>query len=486
MSLTATAERPTISPSLTQADGQTRELSPLLRPTSACVIGASPNRSKLANKILRNVLRAKGLDGIFPVNPGYKFVEGLQCFSSVLDIGRSVDMAIICLPAAKVLDALNDCIAGHVRAAVIISSGFAEMQTPEGRSLQEDLRQAAQGNIRILGPNTMGFYIPETGLDALFLDRETFVRPGRGGIALVTQSGSLGVYFMEELSTLDCGLSMFIGLGNELDVDECDVLEYLAHDPNTRAIGMYLESISDGERFFRVANDLARKKPMILLKGGRTSSGTKATGLHTGRLSGSYGAIKGIMEQTGIIEARDEVEILDLVRAFSTSVPVRGDRAMIVTNGGGNGIVCADILEEDRKGVLRLVDLAPDTKQALGRYLPPYISVSNPLDITAQASDNEYVKVLGHLCENRLCDVIILGLTTSGSISGALPERLSEVAGRYNMPLFVYLKGDAISASFQRKFERAGIPAYGSVRQAVRAANAVARWYKERDDIDTR
>ncbi len=457
----------------TTKPGAGSDLSVFFHPGSIAVIGATPKKGKLGNILLRNLM--DGNREIYPVNPKYQNIEGLEAYSCVLDIPDKADLAVISIKACHVPVEVRKCAQAGVKGIVVISSGFSELGD-EGKELEQDISDALAGTaIRLLGPNTLGYFAPYHGLDAMFLEKDTFDRPGKGGIALISQSGSLGVDFMETLSAMGSGLSVFAGLGNKLDIDEGDLIGYLAHDPNTRCIALYLEDVRDGQRFFEVCRALTGKKPIILLKGGRSSKGGKAASLHTGSMGGEYRVLKGIMDQLGIIEARDEVELTDMALALSELPEPRGDRGLIITNGGGNGIVAVDLIESQWQGAVKVVEPGPDFGRELGRILPEYISPGNPLDLTAEGGSGEYVEALELAAERDLVDFVILGITVSERIDGSMVEPVRRISSRYNLPVITYVKGG--KQDIIRAFNSAHIPTYPSVRRAVNAAGAFIEWH---------
>lgn len=448
--------------------GPDRSMEVLFKPRSVAVLGASADRTKAGSVILRSMM-ASGVEDVYPVNPKHDTLEGLKCYPTVLSIPDEVDLAIICVPAKAVPAMVRDCSMKGVRGTVIISSGFSELGTNDGHKLYEEVEEAWKcGPSRLLGPNTMGYCVPPTGMDVMFMDKETFPRPRPGGIAIISQSGSLGVSFMEELHHVGCGLSMFVGLGNILDIDECDVIEAAIKDPNTRCIALYLENVTDGERLVRTCRRCP--KPIIALKGGRSEGGGKAATLHTGRIGGTYRILKDILRQSGVIEAHDEVELIDYARAFSQVPTPKGERVLVLTNGGGNGIVAADILEGEWGSVMRLAPLKEELRQCLKTVMPEYITPSNPVDLGAQSTGEDYLKVLEAVAKQGDHDLIIVGITSNRGIWPSLPEGIGMIARRYQIPIVAYLKGNGVVDGLTRLFSTAGIPAYPSVRRAVNAA----------------
>ena len=464
-------------------------LAPFFNPRTVAVVGASPTPGKPGHILLRNLMEAGELERLYPVNPGHRSVLGLSCYPSVSSIQKPVDLVVVALPSRFVPAVVRDCVEADVPGVVVISSGFSELGSEEGRLLEAELGDIISGTrTRLLGPNTLGYYLPERNLDLLFLGKDTFKRPGPGGIALVSQSGSLGVDFMEELVQTGTGISLFLGLGNKLDICESAVLEFLKSDQKTHCVALYLENISQGARFLRLGRELSRHKPLILLKGGRSPGGSKAACLHTGRLGGSHRVLQGVMEQAGILEAGDEEELMDLARVFSCGQTPKGNRVLVLTNGGGNGIVAADLLEASSEGLgqqsLELVEIPEKRRKELRRLLPDFITPGNPLDLGSQAGGQEYLEALKFTCDTGLCDLVLLGLTPSDRLDVSIARDIGELAEERNMPVVVYLKGNTLRQELTQEFSAHSIPAYPSIRPAVLAARALVKWHLERDSRD--
>jgi acyl-CoA synthetase (NDP forming) len=457
------------------------DLGAFLAPRSVAVIGASADQSKVGNVLLRNLKAAACVEHLYPINAKHARIEGLECFPSVSDVPGSIDLAVVALPATAVPEAVEECVARGVAAVLVVSSGFSETG-PEGRGLERRIRAAIAGtSTRLLGPNTLGYYVPSQDLDVVFLERGTFPRPPAGHIGIVSQSGSLGVDFMFELSSAGSGISMFLGLGNKLDVDECDVLGQLAGDDDTRSIALYIESITDGPRFLEACQRVVDRKPLVLLKGGRSRGGGKATALHTGRMGGRYSVLKGVMDQLGVIEARDEVELIDLARGLAALPAPKGGRVLVITNGGGNGIVAIDLLEGEWPDVLRMAELPDAFREELKGMLPDFISPGNPLDLSSQATDREYVKALRLAIKHDVADIYVLGVTASERLTGSLVEGVAELSRRASVPVVAYCKGNGEGSTMARFLSGAGVPAYPSVHRAATVAGAFARYHSRRD-----
>ncbi len=353
----------------------------LFRPQSIAIVGASEDFVKISGRPLKFLLD-KGYPGrIFPVNPKYEKVAGLPCYPSVAAVPEPVDLAIVALPAASVVDALRECVAKGVRSAVVFSSGFAEMGA-EGRQLERQVAEIVRrAGLRLCGPNTLGF------MNAFDRVMATFSQAGEGEappgpVAFVTQSGAFGTALFGLARQRGLSFGYFVNSGNEADLGFADVLGYVVADPRVRVIAGYIEGLKDGRKLLGVAEEaLKLGKPIVISKVGRSAAGARAALSHTGSLAGSDRVYSGVFRQKGIIRATDEEELLDLASAFSLCPLPEGRGFGIVTQSGGAGVLMADRAEE-----LGLVvsDLSDETKTALRRVVPAFGSVKNPVDITAQ------------------------------------------------------------------------------------------------------
>ncbi|MFH1630108.1 MAG: CoA-binding protein [Pseudomonadota bacterium] len=351
-----------------------QRLKKLFDPKSVAIIGASTTFGKWGQLISSNIV-AGGFDGkIFPVNPKSKEMFGLPVSRTVGDIQDTVDVAFITTPADTVPSVLRDCGRKGVKGAVIISSGFSETDMA-GKDLEREIvRLSLENDILIIGPNTMGIICPYADLFAT----GSHTRPRKGTVAFVSQSGNLGNQLIHWAEQQGIGISLFVGSGNEAMITCPDYLEYLEHDPHTKIIALYLESAGNGAHFIEVAKRVNKKKPLIVLKGGRTEAGRAAAASHTGSMSGEDTIFRAACRQAGILNARVPSGLLNLSAGFSSLPLPQGNRVGIVTLGGGWGVVTAD--ECNERGLV-VPDIPGDIVEAIGRHLPPFWSKGNPVDL---------------------------------------------------------------------------------------------------------
>ncbi|MFO7601665.1 MAG: CoA-binding protein [Candidatus Desulfacyla sp.] len=349
-------------------------LDTLFNPGSVALVGASTTFGKWGQLIASNIIAGGYRGRIFPVNPGYKEMFGLPAFEQIGNIPDPVDLAFIITPAKTVPSVLEACGRKGIKGAVIITSGFSESDQA-GRDLEKEIVAIGQAKgIYIIGPNTMGIIAPYADLFAT----GAHSRPRKGSVAFISQSGNLGNQLTHWADQQGIGISLFVGSGNEAMITCPDYLEYLEHDPHTRIIILYIESVGHGGRFMEVATRVNRKKPVIILKGGTTEAGRTAAASHTGSMSGEDAIFRGACRQAGILNARVPSELLNLSAGFSSLPLPKGNRVGIVTLGGGWGVVTADQCND--RGLV-VPPIPNHMVEAIGRHLPPFWSKGNPVDL---------------------------------------------------------------------------------------------------------
>jgi acyl-CoA synthetase (NDP forming) len=353
---------------------------------------------KIGYAILENFVRGGFLGKIYPVNPDTTPIFNLSVYPSVKKIPDEVELAVIAVKAAIVPQILKECVEKKIKAVVIISAGFSEIGE-SGRKLEEKCKKIIERkNIRVLGPNVIGVYDSSTAVDTLFLSRDRMQRPPQGSIAFISQSGAVGSTILDWLAEEKIGISKFISYGNAMDVNEADLLEFLAEDEKTKVVVSYLEGIkSEGKKFIATAKKIAKKKPIIVLKAGKTEKGTAAVLSHTGSLAGSAKIYSSVFKQTGIIEANSFEELFDFARAFSQPLP-KGSKVAIITDGGGFGVLATDECERQK---LQLPEPSKKLKQKFKKIFPSYVILNNPIDLCF-SSDTEVLTIDGWKYFNEL------------------------------------------------------------------------------------
>jgi acyl-CoA synthetase (NDP forming) len=448
-------------------------------PKGIAVIGATTNPHKGGNSILKNIVTGfKG--GIYPVNPRYSEIESLTCYDSVLNVPDPVDLAIVFVPAQIAVQAVKECARRGIKGVIIQSAGFAETGT-KGQLLQDELlRIREETGIRLWGPNCMGL------VDAVNGHVFSFVIPliwdyglEPGNVSLIVQSGMLSAGFLiDTVSHGTMGISKACSIGNKVDVNECDVLEYLIQDPDTTAIGAYLESITDGKRFLTACRNTT--KPIVILKGGKSEKGARAAMSHTSSLAGDSAVISGALAQVQVTEANDFKQMLDHCRTQAAYAHLRHKskgRTAILTFSGGAGIVSADFVEQMG---LEVADLSPQALQQLAEVFPEWMPPSNPIDMWPAVEKNGPKKVF-HTAFKAVCsdpgvDAILFHIFIHGA--GVIPDisPLISMAREHEKPLFVWLLGKREEAfEFQKSTQNQGVPVY---RELHRAVECMAAFFK--------
>ncbi len=448
------------------------ELKAFFNPRGVAVIGASDDPKKLGYEVFKN-LRVYGGGPVYPVNPRREYVQGVKAFKSVLDVPDPVDMAVIVVPKKFVKQALIECGERGVKAVVIITAGFSETG-PEGARDEEELVAIARRyGVRIIGPNCVGVMNARADLNA------TFIMPAKkGSVAFISQSGALGGAIIYKTVKEKVGFSKFVSVGNMADVDFADLMEYLANDPETTAIALYVEGLKDGKRFMEVARKVTRVKPVIALKGGRSEAGSKAVASHTGSLAGNFKVYEAAFKQAGILIADTIDEMISMARAF-TQPPPKGNRVAILTNAGGAGVLLTDQLEA--RG-LKLANLKDSTKERLRSFLPPIASVRNPVDTTAGARGGDYYECVKALLTDENVDLLIVacvvptfaGMTPTEHAEGALKAINELKEAGIKKPVIAMFMAGHVSEESRKLLEENGIPTYERPEDAAAAASALS------------
>jgi acetyltransferase len=371
----------------------------LIRPRTVAVVGASREPTKIGHVILKNIIE-NGFpsERVFPINPNVDEVLGLKCYPSLKDVPFEVDLAVIVVPASIVPRIVEDCVEKGVKFAAIISSGFKEVGNVEAEKKLVEI--ARKGGVRILGPNIVGLIDTVVNLNASFLP----YLPDKGEIVMISQSGALASGLLTWTKVRGIGLLDIVSLGNRADIDECELLEFFSRDPYTKAITLYLESVEDGKKFMEVAKKVGKEKPIIILKAGKGKKAAEAVKSHTGSLAGSDVAYDAAFKQCGVIRASDIRTLFDYALSLAMLPDPKGENVVIVTNGGGVGIMCADACEELN---LHLMGIPEDLASALREWMPSFGSVLNPIDLTGMATEKEYYGALSVLLNDERVHAVI-------------------------------------------------------------------------------
>ena len=447
----------------------TASLRPFFEATSVAVVGASRRRGSIGGELFRNVVAGDFLGAAYPVNRSGESVAGVRAYTSLAEIPETVDLAVIALPAERVLEAAEDALRAGVRAVIVISAGFAEVGS-EGLERQEQLLALVRASgARLIGPNCLGIAVAGPSLNATFAAR---FAPS-GNIGFSSQSGALAIAVLEAAEARGLGLSSFVSIGNKADVSSNDLLEWWEDDRATQVVLLYLESFGNPRRFGQLARRVARRKPILALKSGTTTIGQRAASSHTAALAGSDAAVEALFHQAGVIRATSLEELIDVATLLSTQPEPQGRRVAVLTNAGGLGILCADAC--DAAG-LELPELSDETRAALAALLSPEASLANPVDMLGGATPETYAEALRPLLRDPHVDAVItlfVPTVTAGAedVARAIDD-VAVAAGAGKPVLAVLMTAEGVPAAFRRSESR--IAAFTYPESAARALGRVA------------
>jgi acetyltransferase len=442
----------------------------LFEPRSTAVIGASSDRGKIGFKLVENIVSG-GYEGrIIPVNPKGGEVLGLPMHTSLDDVDGPIDLATLAVPARMVFDTVRQCAARQVKYLSIVTSGFSEVgNSDEERKI---VAFARSHGMRVLGPNIFGIYSAPVRINATFGPKEIV----RGNVAIITQSGALGIAMIGRTAVENVGLSAIVSVGNKSDIDEADLLAYLVAHEDTRVIMLYIEGVGSGQRLVDALKAATRVKPVVVIKSGRSRRGAVAAASHTGSLAGADGIFDAIMRQCGVLRAESLDDAFNWCKFLADSPVPPGENTVIVTNGGGVGVMATDASE---KHGIELYDDAASLKACFKAATPDFGSTKNPVDITGQAGAREYTLALDAALEAKsIHSVMALYCETALFDVDALVALIRENCARYRNAgkpiLFSIIGGAKVEAAISRlKTER--VPVFGDVYAAVSCMGALYR-----------
>ncbi len=431
----------------------------LFKPRSVAVVGASHSPEKVGHITFYNLLQS--FDGpVYPINIKGGEILGKKAYKSLEELPEPPDLVVIAIPAPKVPEVVKEAVSIGTRAIVILSGGFGEIGR---KDLDEALKRALEGReIPVIGPNCIGVYSPH--LNATFLSPDRMDFPKEGGVSILSQSGALIAAILDVFARENIGVSKVVSLGNKLFLDEVDLLEYLSNDPGTDIIVLYLESVKRGRKFYEVLRRTTRKKPVIVLKGGKTRTGMRAATSHTEALVGDYEVLHGALRQAGAIEVNTLEEMADVILALKQPLP-RGKKLLIVTNGGGFGVLATDYATEFGFEL-------PPWKNPLD--LPPHIVQSNPFDLTGDATPEWYEKVVSSAVNYDLILAIITPQTPK------IDPSIARLLKNSPVPIYAFVPGWKYAEYIREKLIEAGIPAYESLEDVIKAMAKVVDYSRRR------
>jgi len=451
-----------------------RDMNRIMKPEAVAVIGASGETGKIGNSVMKNLINGGYKGKIYPINPSADEIMGIKAYKSVKDVPGTIDVAVFAIPAKFVAAALVECGEKKIPGAVLIPSGFAETGNVEG---QKEIQAIGQKyGVRLMGPNIYGFYYTWKNLCATFCTAYDV----KGHAALSSQSGGIGMAIIGFSRSAKMGVSAIVGLGNKSDIDEDDLLTFFEQDDNTHIIAQHCEDLKDGRAFAEVAKRVSKKKPVVMLKAGRTSMGARAASSHTGALAGNDKIYDDVLRQSGVIRAKALRELLEYARGIPVLPTPKGENVVIITGAGGSGVLLSDACVDNG---LKLMAMPPDLDAAFRKFIPPFGAAGNPVDITGGEPPKTYQNTVRLGLEDPRIHALILGywhtiVTPPMVFAKIIVEVVDEMKAKgIHKPVVVSLAGDVeVEEAAEYLFDH-GIPAYPySTEMPVMVLGAKYKW----------
>ncbi len=451
-----------------------RQMNRIMKPDAVAVIGASGETGKIGNSVMKNLINGGYKGAIYPINPSADEIMGLKAYKSVKDVPGVIDVAVFAIPAKFVAAALVECGEKKIPGAVLIPSGFAETGNVAGQ--QELVAIARKYDVRLMGPNIYGFYYTWKNLCATFCTAYDV----KGHAALSSQSGGIGMAIIGFSRSAKMGVSAIVGLGNKSDIDEDDLLTFFEQDENTHIIAQHCEDLKDGRAFAEVAKRVSKKKPVVVLKAGRTSMGARAASSHTGALAGNDKIYEDVLRQSGVIRARSLRDLLEFARGIPVLPTPKGENVVIITGAGGSGVLLSDACVDNK---LSLMAMPPDLDAAFRKFIPPFGAAGNPVDITGGEPPKTYQNTVRLGLEDPRIHALILGywhtiVTPPMVFAKIMVEVIDEMKAKgIHKPVVASLAGDVEVEEAAEYLYAHGIPAYAySTEIPVAVLGAKYQW----------
>ena len=445
-----------------------RTIEPFFSPKTVAVIGASDRKGTIGHTIFENMKKAH-IKKLYPINPKHEHIQGMKSHASVSQVGEQIDLAVIATPSAAVPAVLEECMRCKVKAAIIISAGFSETGEKENTGKIAELIEKYPGT-RVMGPNCVGVLNSHNKIDTTFFERSRMEEPKKGTLSFISQSGALGSMILDWIATQQFGINKFASYGNAMDVDESDLLEYFGKDRNTKVIAMYLEGAKEGRKFYETAKKISRKKPIIVLKGGRHDETSRATASHTGSLAGASKVYDAAFRQSGIIQADDLLDLFSIAKMLEREPLPKGGRVQIITNGGGFGIVTADQVLANG---LTLAKLSQGTASKL-KVEMPMATIGNPMDLIGDADVERYLAAIKASHKDPNVDVImVLVLFNLPSLEVGKLMGLIKPQEKITKPIMVVAIGSGFTQKYLEKMEHEGFTTFNYPSIASKALKQV-------------
>jgi 3-hydroxypropionyl-CoA synthetase (ADP-forming) len=449
---------------------------------SVALIGASPEVGKIGNSVMESLAKHDYKGKVYPVNAkGYPEIMGVKAYKNLMDIEDSVDVVIVTVDLKFVPDLLVECGKKNIHNMVIISGGGKELGG-ERAAIEKRVQDLSRElKVRIIGPNCIGIFNGENRLDCAFQGHLRMLRPKQGNVSFLSQSGTVGIAFMETSDAF--GLSKMISYGNRSDVDEADMIHYLAQDPSTNVIGLYVEGLGDGRKFMNSAKNVIKQyqKPIVVFKNGRSTKGAKQAASHTGSLGGSFAVISGAFEQTGIISVDSYEELTSALKALTWQPVPKGNKIAMVTNGAGPIIAAIDNFERLN---LELAQLSDQTMKSFKEHYPTTYVIGNPCDVTGSASADDYRFAIQAFLDDPNVDIVMPWFVFQDDpLEEKIVDILADFQKQKKKPILIGAMGGPFTEKISKKIEEFNIPVYQSVITWITAAGSLAKWHRIKESL---
>ncbi len=448
----------------------TRHLDGFFKAGSVALVGASATPGRVGNSILDSLLNYDYKGKVYPINPSREEVMGARTYPTLADVPDPVELAVASVHLRLVPELIELCAAKNIHNLVVVSGGGKELGGEAAQIEGEIRRLSRERDVRVVGPNCIGVFDGHTRLDTFFQVQERMIRPGPGKVAMITQSGAVGIPFLEDAAEL--GFSKFVSYGNRADVDEADMLAYLADDPETALIAMYVEGFELGRKFFNTARQVTREKPVVIYKVGRTERAARAAMSHTGFFGGSYGIVQGAFRQAGLVGVDSYDELLAVTKALAMQPLAGGPRISMISNGAGTMVQGIDLLATYD---LQMLKLSQATLTSLQEAYPPFYLVQNPIDVTGSGTSRDYEVGIESLLQDETIDIVMPWFVFQDTPLGEdIVEKLGRLNRDYHKPILAGTLGGPYTARMSQAIEAQGVPVFQSVRDWMAAAYGLA------------
>jgi 3-hydroxypropionyl-CoA synthetase (ADP-forming) len=449
---------------------------------SVALIGASPEVGKIGNSVMESLAKHDYKGKVYPVNAkGYPEIMGVKAYKNLMDIEDPVDVVIVTVDLKFVPDLLVECGKKNIHNMVIISGGGKELGG-ERAAIEKRVQDLSRElKVRIIGPNCIGIFNGENRLDCAFQGHLRMLRPKQGNVSFLSQSGTVGIAFMETSDAF--GLSKMISYGNRSDVDEADMIHYLAQDPSTNVIGLYVEGLGDGRKFMNSAKNVIKQyqKPIVVFKNGRSTKGAKQAASHTGSLGGSFAVISGAFEQTGIISVDSYEELTSALKALTWQPVPKGNKIAMVTNGAGPIIAAIDNFERLN---LELAQLSEQTMRSFKEHYPATYVIGNPCDVTGSASADDYRFAIQAFLDDPNVDIVMPWFVFQDDpLEEKIVDILADFQKQKKKPILIGAMGGPFTEKISKQIEEFNIPVYQSVITWITAAGSLAKWHRIKESL---